>query len=637
MKLDITLFNLLMSLKIKLKDLTIDEREQIMKELRYEIELNSGGGNTRNDVKHVYSYKLDKDDQTVTLPFYYVKNVLKKGITLSFTTDTTFPKFQGKLYDEQITSRNECIQHLNTDKSCILSLPVGCGKCLHPDTKLILFNGDIKTAKEIKIDDVLIGDNGSPRIVKSTVIGKDNLYTIYNDDYNVNYTVNSNHILTLYNIITNSIQDVSIKDVIPNIKFYQGIRTSVFNLGGKSLKERYDELYTYFKAQSVYKTKDDELKERLVFIGRSVGFEMKVKCIDGVWYIYKNKIKMTYTYPIMIKYHSYGTFCGFEISGNGRFLLSDFTITHNTATSINIATKIKLPTLIILNRLLLMDQWKSSIFKFCPDAKVHIIKPKDKVIPTDSNFYIMNAINVDKFKRDFYSFIGFCIVDECHMIMSEVISKCMWSIEPKYLLGLSATPYRVDGLNEMINSYFGPTRVTQNMERKHIVYKINTSLKIEFTYNRFGKMDWNSLINAQSTHPERNQMIIDIVKRYPERYFLLLTKRIEQGKILSDMLTKEDIEHDCLFGVEKYIESEKHVLIGTTGKCGVGFDAPKLNTLVLCNDMVNYYIQMLGRVMRQKDSDAWVFDLVDENPILKKHYYERCKVYKEYGGTFSKE
>jgi superfamily II DNA or RNA helicase len=77
-------------------------------------------------------------------------------------------------------------------------------------------------------------------------------------------------------------------------------------------------------------------------------------------------------------------------------------------------------------------------------------------------------------------------------------------------------------------------------------------------------------------------------------------------------------------------------LIGTTGKCGVGFDAPKLDTLVVCCDMVNYYIQMLGRVMRNKASKAWVFDLVDDQSTLLKHYYERTKVYKENGGTIEK-
>ena len=189
----------------------------------------------------------------------------------------------------------------------------------------------------------------------------------------------------------------------------------------------------------------------------------------------------------------------------------------------------------------MIEQWRESILKFCPEARVCTIQPKTEVVPQDYHFYLINAINISKINRTAFDFIGFCIVDECHMIMSEILSQCMWSISPKYLLGLSATPYRIDGLNDMISSYFGPHRITRDIQRKHIIYKVNTGLTIEFTYNRFGKMDWNSLLAFQSTCFARNQIIINIVKQYPERYFLLLTKRIEQGKILSTLLEKENI------------------------------------------------------------------------------------------------
>ncbi len=626
-----------MSYQIKLQDLSIDERKKIMNDLVFEQVV--GTNNSSNQSKKIYSYSLEPSTQVITLPFHYYINTLVKTIQKNLhNIDNNYPSFTGKLFDEQIVSRNECINHLNKEKSCILSLPVGCGKCLHPDTEILMFDGSIKTAKEININDVLFGDDNKPRIVKSTVTGRDKLYTIRNDEYDVNYTVNSSHILTLYNIQTRQIEDVPLSHVMLNLSIYRGVRTSIFNLGGKGIRQRYAFITLHFKGLETFTTLDENLKNNLIYIGRSLGLIMKSKIVGNKWVIKQEKgVNMGVNmYPFIIEYHSTGIYNGFELSGNGRFLLGDFTITHNTATSINIAAKIKLKTLVILNRLLLMEQWESSILKFCPNAKVYVIQPKTKVIPENYDFYLINAINVSKLERDVYKFIGFCIVDECHMIMSEILSKCMWSVEPKYLLGLSATPYRMDGLNDMISAYFGPHRVIQNIKRKHIVYKVNTKLTIDFTYNRFGKMDWNSLLTSQSQNEERNQIIVDIIKKFPERYFLLLTKRIEQGKLLSKMLNDENIDHDCLFGTNKYIESTKHVLIGTTGKCGVGFDAPKLNTLVLCNDMVNYYIQMLGRVMRRKDCDAWVFDLVDENSILKKHYYERCKIYKEYGGTFEK-
>ncbi len=618
-----------MSYQIKLQNLSIDERQKIMKDLIFEQTVND------NKIKKIYSYKIDEDSKYVILPFNYTGiNFSNHPLKKIFEIQQSFPKFLGKLYDEQIISRNECIDQLNLEKSCILSLPVGCGKCLHPDTRLIMFDGSIKMAKEIQINDLLMGDDSTPRIVKSVTSDQDKLYTIRNDDFHVNYTVNSHHILTLYNMLTNTIEDVQLSEVFHKIPIYRGIRTSVAHLKGKNIADRYKEINSYFKNVSTYTTIDENIKNNLVFLIRSVGLSVKIAYKKNMWIITKLRSTQDVLYPFIIEYHSTGKYCGFELSGNGRFLLDDFTITHNTATSINIATKIKLKTLIILNRLLLIDQWETSILKFCPDAKIYIIKPKAAVIPLDYDFYIINAINVPKFEREKYTFIGLCIVDECHMIMSEVLSQCMWKIEPKYLLGLSATPYRFDGLNAMIKAYFGEYKIMQEINREFTVYKVNTNLTIDYTYNRFGKLDWTSLITTQSLHQERNQMIIDIVKKYKDRCFLLLTKRVEQGKILSKMLKDENIDHDCLFGLNKYIETKKKVLIGTTQKVGVGFDAAKLNTLVICNDIVNYYIQYIGRVMRSKDCDAWVFDLVDENSILKKHFAGRCKVYKEHGGNF---
>lgn len=629
-----------MSFQIPLKTLDKSRRDEIIKTLVYEQPIGVQQQNGEYLTKKIYAYELSIERGTITLPMHFARNIL--GCTLpniDFQT-VKFPSFQGQLYPDQISTRNECIQFLNQEKSCILSLPVGCGKCLHPDTLVIMFNGALKQASQLQVNDILMGDDNKPRIVLSTTIGQDKMYTVYNNDYHVEYTVNSHHILTVWNTLTEEFEDISIQKFLSTSNaqlIYRGCRISIQHFGNThTLKYRYERFNSYFKTET-FSTVDKEEYDNVLLLVHSLGFWVTFTGIKNDKYVItinRKRREDKWLYPIFIKFASVGQYAGFELSGNGRFLLHDCSITHNTAIALNIATKIKLKTIVIVNRLLLLNQWKENILKFCSDASIYILDPKKKDVPQCHDFYLVNAINVPKFSRQCLSFIGYCIVDECHMIMSEILSRCLWNICPKYLIGLSATPYRTDGLNDMIAAYFGPKQVTRNIPRKHIVYKVNTGFDIAYTFNRFGKMDWNSLLNTQSLHPERNNLIINIVKNFPERYFLLLTKRIEQAQVLSKLLEEQNIEYDCLCGQTRYIETTKRVLIGTTGKCGVGFDAPKLNTLILCSDMVNYYIQMLGRVMRRRDSDAWVFDLVDENSILKKHYYERCKTYKEHGGIF---
>lgn len=629
-----------MTCEFSLADLSLETRKQIMNDLIFEQTLSSSGPNPIK--KSVYAYHVSKDK--IILPKYYSTSEtspIKLDIAKK-TYEKTSLEFCGELYPEQVESRNECIGFLNKYKSCILSLPVGCGKCLHPDTPILHYDGSTILAKDVKRGDVLIGDDSKPRLVLSTTKGVDEMYSIVNHDYNVNYTVNSDHILTLVDVETHKICDVSLKWLLEHPELvgikYKGFRTSIDVWGDKTRKERMEFLNNIFTQYQQFTTSDINLKNTILQTAYSLG--LSIKC---------NTSNQTYTltisngrpdiYPFVIQYMGTGEYCGFELDGNGRFLLSDFTVTHNTATTINLCTKVKLKVLVIVNRLVLVQQWKDAIHQFCPGATIHMLKPKDakkEELPQHFDFYIVNAINVHKFTRQQLAFIGFVVVDECHLIMSEVLSQCMWRLEPKYLIGLSASPYRLDGLDKMMQVYFGPNKVIKEVERQHVVYKVTTNFTPETSMTRFGKLDWNALINTISSNPERNQLIINIVKKYPERYFLLLTKRIDQANALSALLDEADIDHDKLYGVHTYVKSDKHVLIGTTGKCGVGFDAPKLDTLVVCCDMVNYYIQMLGRVMRNKSNKAWVFDLVDNHPTLLKHYYERAQVYKKNGGTIER-
>lgn len=75
--------------------------------------------------------------------------------------------------------------------------PAGQHGCLSPDTPILLWNGEIKRADEIIEGDVLIGDDGTQRIVTKTTSGIDNMYEII-DTQNKKMVVNSQHILTLH-------------------------------------------------------------------------------------------------------------------------------------------------------------------------------------------------------------------------------------------------------------------------------------------------------------------------------------------------------------------------------------------------------------------------------------------------------
>jgi superfamily II DNA or RNA helicase len=321
---------------------------------------------------------------------------------------------------------------------------------------------------------------------------------------------------------------------------------------------------------------------------------------------------------------------GFTIDGNHRFLLGDFTVTHNTICAIHMAAGIGFRTLIIVNKIVLMRQWEESILKFCPDSIVHRITTKSPKKPGD--FYIMNAQNVEKKGIEFFSDVGLVIIDEAHMIMAETLSKSLQYIYPRYLVGLTATPYRPDGLNILLQLYFGRHKIIRKLHRKHIVYKVDTGFipKVERTFQ--GRVNWGSILDQQANCVHRNELILRIIESHVDRNFLVLVKRVSQGRYLIKRLEEKGISVTNLIGSNQEFESSARVLIGTCQKVGTGFDHPKLDTLILAADIQEYFIQYLGRIFRVKDSKPLVFDLVDSNGILRKHYATRERVYREHGG-----
>jgi len=322
---------------------------------------------------------------------------------------------------------------------------------------------------------------------------------------------------------------------------------------------------------------------------------------------------------------------GFTIDGNHRFLLGDFTVTHNTICAVHMAAGIGFRTLIIVNKIVLMKQWEESILKFCPKAVVHRVTAKSPKKPGD--FYIMNAQNVEKKGKDFFSDVGLVIVDEAHMIMAETLSRSLQHVYPRYLIGLTATPYRPDGLNILLQLYFGRHKIIRKLHRKHIVYKVDTGFipKVERTLQ--GRVNWGSILDQQANCVSRNELILDIIESHSDRNFLVLVKRISQGEYLISKLEERGVSVTNLIGSNQEFESSARVLIGTCQKVGTGFDHPKLNTLILAADIQEYFIQYLGRIFRVRDSEPIVFDLVDSNGILRKHFATRQRVYREHGGV----
>lgn len=323
----------------------------------------------------------------------------------------------------------------------------------------------------------------------------------------------------------------------------------------------------------------------------------------------------------------------YMLAENGSVIISACTGAGKTVTSIYIATVLQRKTLILTNKTMLINQWAESIKKFCPTLTCQILKPKKTIKDPNATFFIANPINIPKFSKEFYNDIDVVIMDELHQLISPKGLRNLFYLQPSFLIGLSATPIRYDSYDECIPMFFGTRHVGLKLLKYHTVYTIKTNYKPPVVISPTLGLDWNAVLDGQANDMERNNLVCDIIEKLPNRNWLVLVKRIRHAELLEKILNSKGISCELLIRSKQEYDKETKVLIGTVSKVGVGFDNPKIDSLIVAADLKAYFIQSLGRCMRNPEVKPIVVDLIDDFSPLVKNYKEREKVYKEHGGT----
>lgn len=311
-------------------------------------------------------------------------------------------------------------------------------------------------------------------------------------------------------------------------------------------------------------------------------------------------------------------------------IISAHTGFGKSITAIKLCSKISLKTLIIIpNKSVLITQWKESFERFCDNLDCQIIKTNSKI--RDCPVYIINGMIMPKIPLSFYKNIGCVVVDEAHLMMSKKMYKSLEMVQPKYLIGLTATPYRPDSLDILLKLYFGKDVIYRKLNQPHIVHMIRTNFSPKIQKTPQGRLDWNAILQSQAEDENRNEMLASIAKKFQDRIILILCKRLPQIDILYEKL--KDTEHvTTMIGKNKNYDKNARILICTFQKGGVGFDHPSLDMIILGGDVEEYYIQYIGRCFRREDVMPIIIDPVDDNKTLEKHWLTRKKVYLEHGG-----
>ena len=109
----------------------------------------------------------------------------------------------------------EQIKIINSDEDLIVEARAGTGKCLGKDTPILMYDGSIKKVQDIEINDLLMGDDSTPRKVLNVNQDKGKLFQIIPKN-GESWICNDVHILTLQGTNTKKgiIRDIALNDLI---------------------------------------------------------------------------------------------------------------------------------------------------------------------------------------------------------------------------------------------------------------------------------------------------------------------------------------------------------------------------------------------------------------------------------------
>jgi superfamily II DNA or RNA helicase len=326
-----------------------------------------------------------------------------------------------------------------------------------------------------------------------------------------------------------------------------------------------------------------------------------------------------------------------------------------TVCALYIASQLRLPTLVIVHNSFLRDQWMDRVKSFLPNARVGRIQGDTLDIGGEVTIAMLQTLSMKDISLANFKPFGLIIVDECHHIASEVFVQALPKVTSKYMLGLSATPTRKDGLMPVAHWFLGPLLYqSQNADSSDTsiqveVYEYQNDDPVfnEILYNRQGVMFTSLMINKLTEEKQRTswlaEILQDVLEEGPERQILVLTDRVQHTKDILQALPLSLQEKAAILSTDVHASkrteycSSRSILIATYAMCKEGFDVPTLNTLMMATPRPDID-QIVGRILRVEKSarkiHPLILDIVD--PQFRRQFQERNGLYKKRQYTVTK-
>ncbi len=306
-------------------------------------------------------------------------------------------------------------------------------------------------------------------------------------------------------------------------------------------------------------------------------------------------------------------------------------------------------TLVLAHRKPLLEQWRERCGEFLGVSKkeIHLlgqIRNRDAPLAVGMLQTLARARNPAELLAGY----GQVILDECHHLPAASFEAVMKQCPARFILGLTATPVRKDGLQKILFMQCGPIRHRIaadrgiGLSRRVIVREL--ALRVPPGEER---MPIHALWELLAKSESRNRRIAaDIVEALNEgRCAAVLSDRKEHLIVLEALVREKWAEPaDAVFRIDGSISQKERAaileslqalgaarrafaLFSTSSLLGEGFDLPVLDTLFLTTPISfkGRVIQYAGRLHRSSEgkTEARIYDYVEADHALLAHMHRK--------------
>ncbi|MCR8985795.1 DUF3427 domain-containing protein [Brevibacillus laterosporus] len=244
----------------------------------------------------------------------------------------------------------------------------------------------------------------------------------------------------------------------------------------------------------------------------------------------------------------------------------------------------------------------------------------------------------DSLKRFNRAYFDYIVVDEFHHAEAETYRKIIDYFTPVFLLGVTATPERMDGRDVLAlcdNNVVYEIRLHQALEAGLLspfhYFGLGDTVDYDKVVLQNGQFDEGALIKALKTN-ERVDYILEMIEKFGydgrKRRALGFCATVEHARYMADQFTMRGYCARCLTGEDdpvvrremlESLESSIDPLefIFTVNIFNEGIDIPSLNLVLFLRptESATVFIQQLGRGLRKSKEKEFVtiLDFIGNN------------------------